>query len=367
MRLISDPKKDSRTIKSAPGAYEWWYFDGIDTDGEYGFVIIFYDGNPFSTRYIKRLKHVNGKNEVFAEDHPAVSISIYRHQEPIYYSFTEFEMEECFFDDSEPDLQIGDHSMKGDYDSGILKYQINLKESLPSGDSLVGHLTFKSSVPEQSLFTGVSGLVQEPHGHLWNLVQPRAGVEGRLKIFARAEPDKEIIFKGTGYHDHNLGDEPMKNEFNEWYWGRFHFDLGTLIYYIMDRRDTRQQQGWLVSPDNGEILQHFNTIELEDMGWSKFGIKSARKILLGNEIAHVTIQQSRILDNGPFYQRFNSDSFINISTQDVMQVAEGISEYIRPDRIHWRIFWPFLHMRIRYRNGEPHWVQRSKTLYRWTW
>ncbi|MDX1619077.1 MAG: hypothetical protein R3224_09845 [Balneolaceae bacterium] len=367
MRLLSDYNKDVRTKKKDPGAYEWWYFDGVDSEGIYSFVIIFYEGNPFSTRYMKRQRKMNRGSNGVATEYPAVSISIYQNQQPIYYSFTEFRREDCTFDDTKPFLSVGDHTMEGSIESGTMNYRLNLKESLPSGDRLVGHLSFRASEPDGPLFSTAPRLVEE--GHVWNLVQPRAEVEGKLKIFARVEPDREIGFDGTGYHDHNMGKEPMRNEFKDWYWGRFHFELGTLVYYIMDRRDShaRQQQGWLVSPENGEVLQQFPNIELQDLGWTKFGMKSARKILMGNDQAHVVVQQARILDDGPFYQRFSSDSYINIAGQDIMEVAEGISEYIRPDRIHWRIFWPILNMRIRYLNGKTHWVQRSKMLYRLTW
>jgi len=367
MRLESDYKNDIRTTKVTPGAYEWWYFDGISDDGVYSFVLIFYEGNPFSPRYMKRQRSARNGSNGYAGEHPAISISIYKNQDPIYYSFTEFDKSDCRFDEEEPSLKVGDHSMEGTVESGIIDYQISLKESLPSGDRLVGHLSFKSPEPSHPLFASGAGLVER--GHSWNLVQPRAVVEGKLRIYARAESETVINFSGTGYHDHNTGKEPMKHEFRDWYWGRFHFERGTLIYYIMNRKDShsRQEQGWLVTPDNGQIVQEFPTIQLQDMGWSKFGIRSARKIMLSNEKAHVTIQQARLLDDGPFYQRFNSDSFINITGQDLMEAAQGISEYIRPDRIHWRAFWPILNMRIRYRNGRTHWVQRSKMLYRLTW
>lgn len=368
MQLISDHTRDVRSLQKKPGGYEWWYFDGIDSEGVYSFVVIFYEGNPFSTRYIKRLEHQNRSNGASPEDHPAVNISIYKKQVPIYYSFTEFDKADCLFDESKPGLQIGQNTMESTTGPDYLRYRINLKERLPSGDTVVGNLTFTSPKVSGALFKNLFGpTAAGEEGHLWNLVQPRAEVEANLKIYARIEPDRKISFTGTGYHDHNMGSESIQNEFDEWYWGRFHFEIGTLVYYLMECKNEPQQQAWLITPDNREVIQQFSKVRLQDKGWNRFGIQSARKILLDNENSHVTIQQARLLDNGPFYQRFSSDSFVNIPGKNIVEGAEGITEFIRPDRIYWRIFWPFVNMRIRHAGKRPHWVQRSKRLYRWTW
>lgn len=365
MQILSDYTKDVRSLKFKPGAYEWWYFDGIDTTGTYSFVIIFYEGNPFSTRYIQRLKNWNRSDDAYPEEHPAVSISIYENQKPIYYSFTEFNKDDCLFDTSQPNLRVGQHTMHSSISEEGITYKLTLKEELPSGDKLRGSITFESPKTSGMLLDEVREFDQE--GHFWNLVQPRAKVSAELAVSARAESARRITFEGHGYHDHNMGNEPMRNEFNDWYWGRFHFEMGTLVYYVMNRKNEKQHQAWLLSPDNSELIAKYPNVELQDRGWNPFGLHSARKLMLSNEKAHITIQQARVLDSGPFYQRFSSDSFINIPDKDIMQVAEGISEYIRPDRIYWRAFWPLVNMRIRYDNESPHWVQRSKRLYRWTW
>lgn len=365
MNILTDYKQDKRTVKTKPGGYEWWYFDGVDTDEVYRFVIIFYEGNPFSTRYIKRVKERHRSQDSFPAEHPAVSISIYENDETIYYGFTEYEKKESEFDPSFADLRIGHHQMNSDVEDGKLIYTLNLKERLPSGDRIVGQVEIKSESTPDDLLGKYEPEIAE--GHYWNLVQPRGHVEAHFKIFGRNEPPKTIKFTGLGYHDHNLGEEPMRNEYLNWYWGRFHFDTGTLVYYLMDRKDKSQKKAWLISPDNQQVLQVFENISLEDFGRNVFGLKSARRILLSNENAQITIQQTTPIDNGPFYQRFDSDAFLNIPEKDIMEVAHGLSEYIRPDRIYWRVFWPLLNMRIRYKNESPHWVQQSKNLYRLTW
>jgi len=86
-----------------------------------------------------------------------------------------------------------------------------------------------------------------------------------------------------------------------------------------------------------------------------------------NENMELTIQHSSILDNGPFYQRFGSEAFLLMNSAGSLQRATGISEYIAPERISWKIFRPLINMRIMNKNGRIHWVQKSNKFYRWTW
>jgi carotenoid 1,2-hydratase len=362
MNILSDPKKDVRSYSHEPGGYEWWYFDGTSGDGKYSFVIIFYEGNPFSTRYNARL--LNSESDPMPDEFPAVSISIYENGKTIYYSFTEFEPPDCMFSEDRPMVKIGDSQMKAVTHDGKMNYILNIEETLPSGNAIGAHITFESPETNLELFGQQE---EDKTEHQWNLVQPRACVNGKIQLRTHHEGTQNITFVGKGYHDHNTGREPMYGEFSDWYWGRFHFEYATFVYYVMNCQDEEQNQAWLISNDNSTILEVFSQIDLVDKGLTFFGLKTARKIGLRSKNTEVQIQQNRLLDNGPFYQRFYSDAFLRIPGENIVESREGICEYIRPDRITNRVFWPLINMRIYYKSENPHWVQRSKTLYRWTW
>lgn len=260
-------------------------------------------------------------------------------------------------------MRIDDHSMHGEQKGCNIKYELLLKEKLPSGDALVGNLTFTGPAIAKNLLPSPE---EQSRNHNWNLMQPRAKVTGKIRCFARNEMPEEINFKGVGYHDHNIGSEPLKNEFKDWYWGRFHFERTTLVYYVMEGRE-RNHYGWLISNDNQEIVEIFDEIKLEDKSRSLYGLSTCRRITLSNKKAHVMVQQVHLVDNGPFYQRFSSDAFLNIPEQNMVQSSRGLTEYLCPPRIYKRRYWPLTNMRINYKAEGTHWVQRSKMLYRWTW
>lgn len=362
MNIFSDPNLDVRSLPHQSGGYEWWYFDGLSADGKYSFVIIFYEGNPFSTRYNALLE--DEKSNPMPKDFPAISISIYEDGKTIYYSFTEFEKADCTFSEDRPFVKVDRHQMKGEVSHDTVKYELDLDEQLPSGDKLNASITFESPHSSEAFFEDYN---DDTGGHNWNLVQPRAVMKANIRLAAKNEHPQEIAFEGMGYHDHNSGEEPMRNEFTDWYWGRFHFDYGTLVYYVMNQEHGEQHKAWLISSDNGKVLYSFDDIGLEDIGLTLFGLKVARKLSFRSKNAEVQVQQSRVVDNSPFYQRYQSEAFLRIPDTNVVESQSGITEYIYPGRIYTHLFWPFLNMRIQYAAEVPHWVQRSKMLYRWTW
>jgi len=352
MRIHSDFEKDIRQAGKPPGGYEWWYFDGWDESKNIGFVIIFYDGNPFSTNYLKELD----KNAA-PGNYPAVSISVYKDGKTVYYSFTEFSAADAEFGKSEVCGRIGGHSFRAEKKSGILCYKLQLKEKLASGDTFSAEILFKSISPLADL------LPHEPahygENHIWNLVQPKAEVSGVLNI----NGIKENV-EGSGYHDHNYGTEQLDQSFIDWYWGRVHFRSFTLIYYLMNNHGGESYNGWIIDKKY-KITNTLQDIELKYTISNLFRLKSSRIINLRFDQGEALVQAGRVLDNGPFYQRFRCSSVMTVNGRE--EAGTGISEYLKPERIKSKVFWPLVHMRIRYMTEQPHWVQRSKTLYRWTW
>lgn len=365
MHIISDPKKDRAAFSKKPGGYEWWYFDAIDPASGYSFVVIFYQGNPFSGRYIQQLEQEGNPAKSGPEHFPAISISVYKNTGPVYYSFTEFDKSDCHFSTEVPSVKIGSHSLAADFAPEELRYMLNLQEELPSGDRIEAHLCFRSPRLASGAIANQE-IDQKSKDHLWNLIQPRAEVTGSVRLFRDSTIAHDIPFNGNGYHDHNTGQEPMRDEFKDWYWGRFHFPAHTLVYYVMNRRQQQLHRAWLIGAARPSEIERFESIELRDKEITFFGLNSARKLVLESERSKIVVQQSHLLDNGPFYQRFLSDAFLSLNGRDI-QKSRGISEYIHPERIHWKLFRPLVNMRMRYKNENPHWVQKSKKLYRWTW
>lgn len=355
MKILSDFTKDTQSNKPIPGSYEWWYFDAQTADG-YSLVVIFYDGNPFSRRYIESL---SAEKHAAASQFPAISISIYKDNTPLFYCFEEVEPGEASFSSLMPEGSVLDNRFEGIKDEENLAYSIRLNHVMENGDSITGNLQFKSEMVTRDLQKSFSGSGESKHK--WNLVQSDCLVSGELKLGGSISTT--IMINGRGYHDHNMGEEPMKESFDEWYWGRYHFKKNTFVYYLMRENKQWDKKAWLID-NSGVVIPMSENISLQDKSMSIFGLSSARKFEFSAGRYHALLQLGDMIDNGPFYQRFNGR--IVLKKDESIEQARGISEYIYPSRIYNKLFWPLVNMRIKY-PGKAHWVQKSPRLYRWTW
>lgn len=357
MNIRSSFQKDTQTGKTKPGSYEWWYFDAHSVDG-YSIVLIFYDGNPFSRRYIQSLE--NGERAL-AEQYPAISISVYKNSKPVYYAFEEFKHGRASFSSQHPAGNVGGSFFEGERIDGSIQYKLRLNHTLLNGDSIQGELLFVSVTGDLNDFGTVEHGHDTSQQHDWNLVLPKCHVSGELILDGTHQ--EKIIFNGIGYHDHNRGAEPMKESFKQWYWGRYHTESCTVVYYLMEENGVWDQKAWLFE-DEGDFRAANREILKGDSEYSLFGLKCNRSIQFQTEEEEIFIQKGVVLDSGPFYIRFLGKLIMKKGNE--IEVAEGISEYIYPSRIHNRLFWPLVNMRLRYPDRE-HWVQKSPVLYRWTW
>lgn len=354
MQILSDFSKDTQTPVKPSGSYEWWYFDTLTADG-YSVVIIFYDGNPFSRRYISA---INSGNTTLPGDFPAISVSVYHKGKPLFYLFDECTPDEAYFSKDEPVGSVKKNSFRGSKTPFGFQYDIVLNQTLPSGDRIVADIMFKSN--EWNAAEMADDGAQNAD-HIWNLISPRCEVDGEIEISGYS--DKKIEITGTGYHDHNVGHEPMKESFKEWYWGRYHLTESTLVYYLMNERGGWSYKAWLIGED-GDIRNLNTKIENDNLQMNLFGLKTWRAFTFYDEKSEFYLQKDRVSDNGPFYQRF--EGRLMAKKGEHIEECRGISEYIYPSRIYNKLFWPLVNMRIRY-PGNAHWVQKSPVLYRWTW
>ncbi len=357
MIIKSSFQKDTQSVKMKPGSYEWWYFDAQSADG-YSIVVIFYEGNPFSRRYIHLL---NKGIDVLAEQFPAISISVYKDSKPIYYAFEEFDSENASFSADEPAGSTGNSGFEGEMVGSSIQYKLRLNHTLLNGDSLKGELLFESETGNLKQFGTSDADEGTCTSHEWNLVIPKCDVSGSLAIDGYHQ--EKIEFIGLGYHDHNRGDVPMKETFNQWYWGRYHTENASIVYYLMEENGKWDEKAWLIE-DGGLVRRVDQDIIKGKPELSLFGLKCSRTIRFKMDETDMFLQKGDVLDNGPFYIRFSGK--LILKKGDEIEVAEGFSEYIYPARIYDRKFWPLVNMRIQYPKSN-HWVQKSPILYRWTW
>ena len=168
--------------------YEWWYFDGIFTNG-YSFAITYHFGTPHKKRRDARF----------------IEYGLYDPQRRKRFSRTRIPIPQCRASEELCDVVMGRNMVKGN----LQKVHLSFEEK-----GMGCHLTFESMTPG---FRPPNGLLHSgsPNSYFfgWACIQPRAKVEGHLLVNGEKMP-----VKGEGYHDHNWGDVPVSYFFDYWYW-----------------------------------------------------------------------------------------------------------------------------------------------------
>jgi carotenoid 1,2-hydratase len=358
MYLISDSSKDHRHHKTTQGAYEWWYFDALDEMSNLGIVIIFYDGLLFSPDYHQA--QIDG-NMATPDYHPGISISLYEGNKTLFYALKSYQKENAYFNDSRCELNIGSNSLHLVDENEYLEYIITIDERLPNGLNLNGTIRFSSQK------TPSLGVIEDQDlSHQWNLVQAKSSVVGEFSLQESSITSRSITINGTGYHDHNLGAQPIESDFDQWYWGRIHLKESTLIWYIMYHGTDVQKVAWLINEEDGRI-SHVESIKMSKQPrYNLFGLKVHHEIEVTIEGQIYIIKTNYIWDQGPFYLRYKVQLY-DQQGRVVDGALPGIAEYIKPDRISKKWVKPMIKTRY-YREGTTaNWIQKSLMLSKWTW
>lgn len=340
---------------SEAGAYEWWYFDFVDQETGLAAVLIIYQGNPFSRRYIQKIESGAVENK---SQFPAYSLSIYEQGITRFFHFREFLPAAAHF--SEHEIHLGDALHM--YSDGDGVWNIKLRDRRADGALVDLHWQVSRVLRLDSL-QNTAG--EQTQAHVWNLVAPAAQFKGEILMEEKGRFKDHWSVNTPGYHDHNHGNEPMKDSFRDWIWGRFHLEDMTLIYYGFCYSDSWNMNSWLISNGDAQV-QHspemqYSRIQLPNV----FGLLFPRvqKIEIGEY--RFLINHNDILDSGPFYVR--SFPELKVTGSGTHKSVRGIGEYIKPSRIYQKLFWPLVDMRIRYDAEPVHWVQKNPLLFPITW
>lgn len=172
--------------------------------------------------------------------------------------------------------------------------------------------------------------------HRWIAAAPRCRFTARLNVGGES-----ISLSGLGYHDHNRGRGSLQSQFQRWEWGRAHFSDETIIYYRSTSLDGATSGRVLRVRDGVDVSPlHFETTG-DSRNLYALRYPSRARIEGRDGASSVTLEQTRVIDNGPFYLRFLSEF------EKEGQRVVGFSEVLEPKALEWRWFWPLLDSRVR--------------------
>lgn len=319
------------------GAYEWWYFDGVSTNSDYSFVIIFFVGIPMSATYISSVEH--DITPIPPLDNCGISVNLYHKNKRIYTALHEGKGNAKDFSSTKCMGKIGTNSFF--YDEESTKYFVSIDTTLPnSTTSFVGTIEIKPS----SL---ISSTTMKEFNHLWNLVAPRATFEASFFLKEYSDIVLNETITGVAYHDHNCGIEPLANHFSQWYWGNIQSSKYSFVFYDVFAFQARKSEA-IVTLSTDTSFEH---LRVEDVHYSDYRI-SSMGIRYANTYSFVCktndektivlkIKKKRIKEQGPFYLRFAISAIVTIDNEIISDFV-GISEYMDAQRLQQQWLRPFL-------------------------
>ncbi|MEM6709606.1 MAG: carotenoid 1,2-hydratase [Pseudomonadota bacterium] len=196
---------DARPLFDTPvpgNGYCWWYLDGLSDDEDFGITLIVFVGSVFSPYYAWARRREGNAN---ATDFVSVNVALYRRRGRGRWAMTE--RNAASLERSKDHYRLGSSALEWHNDH--LRIRIN-ERCAPFGDELKGDITL------QPLCATTEGLILNPKGgHRWQAIAPAA----RLRVDFKTPGWR---WDGTGYLDHNRGDEPLEAGFDYWTWSRQH-------------------------------------------------------------------------------------------------------------------------------------------------
>ena len=280
--------------------YAWWYVDALSDDGAHALTIIAFVGSVFSPYYAWARRRGRGD----PENHVAMNVALYG--KPARWAMTERGRAALARDATT--LTIGGSAMQWDGDALTITID---ETTVPRPTKLRGKVIVRPRGLARAGFTlDVAGC------HRWRPLAPLSDVEVRFEAPA-------LSWRGTGYLDHNEGDEPLEAGFRSWTWTRFDAGDSARIFYDVVQKDGARRGLALkiadgtITPTAGAIYQ-----DLPKTGW---GVARAVPCDAGERPVLM-----RTMENAPFYARSAVRSVIDGRTMGGVHEMLSLPRLINP-------------------------------------
>lgn len=298
--LTLDP--DRWVNPQSPGAHEWWYFDAISDDGEDALVLVWYAALPFDPAYgLASLRHIRQPDRYPKPnplDHCAIGFSWYHKGKTVAYALNAFQADQFSHGLTEGslDLNVSRNQLNRSPDG---RYQLQVQTPVLGLGKKHAHVDLEF-IPNHHMTAWERELGREGHSHLWILAAADCIVQGEVRV-----GKKLLKFQGRGYHDHNAGDDELSRSFEKWYWGRFHHDQSTTVYYVCESMSGQSEGLWLEC-DSGQVksFDSMKSLACQDPKRTVFGISYHEQMSSPDGLANWSL--GKPVDQGPFYLRWVS-------------------------------------------------------------
>ncbi|MEQ9497248.1 MAG: hypothetical protein RIT81_10325 [Deltaproteobacteria bacterium] len=320
---LDDPNRaiDARVLDT-PGAFVWWYVDAVDEHGD-GVVLIWSFGLPFLPDVLTRAR--NGA-PLTPRERPALNVVGYENGEEAFYllqTYAEATWRGDTFTFGDSHIAVhrdaGAHHVRATLDCPIYRSTHRLRGTI----ELVGPAAHTTHAPTT------------PHPHRWTPLTGPAHLRAELE-----HGEHRFHFEGAGYHDRNVGTQPLDTlGIERWTWGRTVAERTSIHYVLWGEEDT-PSIAWLVDVDDGGAITLLPASSHEEPNGAPkrlYGMPHPPRTELYTPSGSVVeLRERSVVDEGPFYLR----------TMLERDGRVGVAEHVVPSRIDRALHRPLVRMRV---------------------
>ena len=348
--LTRTPVADAWHAVTAPGGYEWWYFDAEDATSDVRVVAILFQGFVFHPGYLRAYgRYLRRPTKVVpptAADYPCAYFVVYRGTAIVAQFMTQVEPAAFAASADRVDVTVGRNRLRRD-DDGTLRLSLagtpwvltGRGPQALSGQTLSAELAFRPRFPHRPMERTFLARSWSGADHRWVLADPLCDATGAVTIAGGPQPVR-IAVAGRGYHDHNYGTGPIGPGLQRWMWGRVLADAGdhAMMFHLAQPRD-------------GSFADELHLLEVDGHGgrevppstvavdWSRrtaTGLRYPARLAAGP----LTLRDARVVDASPFYLRL-------AYAADVRGVpGRAFCEVAYPHRLRWPVLGRMIEMSI---------------------
>jgi carotenoid 1,2-hydratase len=336
---------------TAPGGYEWWYFDAEDAAGDLRMVAIFFQGFVFHPGYLRAYgryaKAPTRNRPPLPSEYPCVYFVLYRGSEIVAQFMSQFRPEAYSAATDRVSVSIGPNSLESSAD-GALRLKLKGVPWVLTGrgpkvlesQRLIGSFQFTPVFGHEPMQRRFFSRSWSKADHHWVIANPLCSVTGEVELYdLDTQRGTKFTMNCRGYHDHNYGTGPIGPGLKRWMWGRVLMADHAAMFH-------------LAQPKNAVFEDDLHLLEADAMGLretavDRFNADWSRKTstLLRYpawvEAGPLQLSNPSVIDASPFYLRLAYDA----SVRGV--AGQAFCEIAYPHRLRWPILGRMIEMSIR--------------------
>ncbi|MGH7215336.1 MAG: hypothetical protein ACREIT_11290 [Tepidisphaeraceae bacterium] len=332
---------------TAPGGYEWWYFDAEHATRDVQLVGILFDGFVFHPGYLRAYDRYASRptrcSPPVPSEYRCVYFAVYENGRRTEQFLTQFPASAFEASRAEPRVRLGPNELSPMPD-GSMRLRLDGEGWEPTalGPRLTGRrstadLTFTPRVAQAPIERTFLSREMTGAEHRWIIANPLCDVTGSIR---RAD-GSTLDFVGRGYHDHNFGTGPIGPGVRRWMRGRIlSADRATTFRLAYPLRRSMPVEAHLVTADaTGVVDRNVCAIDADWSSRTPLALSYPRRITIEHDTP-LQLTNPRLVEGSPFYLRLVYDAL------DDGRSGRAFCEVAYPHRLRWPVLGRMIEMSI---------------------